>query len=187
MNIWKSWIALACALTVVNAAQAEDLPSALIYISPHEFSHEVRVGVPPYYSRWVLNGPALEAAAREALAPHFSGLALCDGVSGADVLLWVKPQLTYNAGVKRYYAKVKAQLHLGNGKQVAVYKAMGERDGEIGSVYADRSVQQAYGSAMQDIVRQYLADAATQQAIAQARAENVTKAPCALIGAVPNP
>jgi hypothetical protein len=182
-------IYLAMLLGMVSGGQAmaEDQADALIYISPHEFSHEVRLGVPPYFSRWILNGPMVEAAAHDALAPHFSNVALCDGTSGADVLVWVKPQLTYNPGIRRYYAKIKAQFHLGSGKQIAVYKATGEQDGAIGSVYADQTVQQAYALAMKDIVSQYLADPAAQQAVAAAKSQHQTKAPCALIGAIPNP
>jgi hypothetical protein len=186
----KYWMVCATALLGLlssGLAVAENKPEALIYISPHEYSHEVRLGVPPYFSKWMLKGPAVEAAAREALAPHFSSVALCDGVSGADVLVWVKPNVTYNPGIKRYYAQIKAQFHLGSGKQFGVYKATGEVEGAIGSVYADQAVKQAFTLAMQDIVRQYLADSAAQQALATALGQSQTKVPCALIGAIPKP
>lgn len=187
MKRWIAGFAALLALSGQGSAQAEGLPDALIYISPHEYTHEVRLGVPPYFSGWVMKGPVVEAAAREALGPLFSRVDLCDGSSGADVVVWVKPQLNYNPLVKRYYAKVKAQFHLGNGKQVGVYKAMGEQEGAIASVYADQQVRQAYDEAMRDIVRQFNADTAAQQAIADAHAANQTKSPCALIGAIPNP
>ncbi len=187
MKRWMTSLSVLLALAGQGSAHAEGLPEALIYISPHEYTHEVRLGVPPYFSGWVMKGPAVEAAARDALGPLFSKVDLCDGTSGADVLVWVKPQLTYNPGVKRYYAKVKAQFHLGSGKQVGVYKAMGEREGAIGSAYANQQVQQAFDEAMRDVVRQFTADTSAQQAIADARAANQPKAPCALIGAIPNP
>lgn len=187
MKTWMICIAALLGFSAAGLAIAEDKPDALIYISPHEFSHEVRLGVPPYFSKWILKGPAVEAAAREALAPLFSSVELCDGVSGADALVWVKPNVSYNPGIKRYYAQIKAQFHLGNGKQFAVYKATGEWDGTIGSVYADQSVQQAFNVAMREIVQKYLADTAAQQALATAKAQNQAKVPCALIGAIPKP
>lgn len=187
MKFRMIFVAAVLGIPAAGLALADDRPDALIYISPHEFSYEVRLGAPPYFSRWILKGPAVEAAAREALAPHFSAVALCDGVSGADALVWVKPNVTYNPGIKRYYAQIKAQFHLGSGRQYAVYKATGEVDGAIGSVYADQSVQQAFNLAMRDIMQQYLADAAAQQTLAAARAQHQTKVPCALIGAIPNP
>ena len=187
MKHWTVCVAALLGLLAADLSMAEDQPEALIYISPQEYSHEVRLGVPPYFSRWMLKGPAVEAAARETLAPHFSSVALCDGVSGADVLVWVKPNITYNPGIKRYYAQIKAQFHLGSGKQFGAYKATGEVEGAIGSAYADQAVKQAFSLAMQDIVRQYLADTAAQQTLTAALAQHQTKVPCALIGAIPNP
>ena len=187
MKFWHVCIAVLLAIGTARLGMAADKADALIYISPNEFSHEIRLGVPPYFSKWILNGPAVEAAAREALAPHFASVALCDGVSGADVLVWVKPNLSYNPGIKRYYAKLKVQFHLGSGKQFAVYKATGDQDGAIGSAYAEQQVQQAFNTAMVDIVQQYLADAAAQQLLGDAISKNQIKVPCALIGAIPNP
>lgn len=174
-------------VVVASLAQAQDKPEALIYISPHEFQHEVRLGVPPYFSRWFLKGPTVVAASKHALGPQFSSLELCDGTSGADVLVWVKPSVTYNPTIRVYYAQVKVQFHLGNGKQLAVYKATGEQPGAIASVYAEQQVQQAFTVALQDIARQYEADTHAQQVLADAIGQQQTKVPCAMIGAIPNP
>jgi hypothetical protein len=187
MKRWIAVFAMGTAMLASSHVYADPQMEALIYISPQDFSHEVRLGTPPYFSRWVLKGPAVQAAAQEALSSYFSPVALCDGVSGADVLVWVKPNLSYNPGIRRYYAKLKVQFHSGNGKQVAVYKAMGEQDGAIGSVYADDDVRKAFDAGMRQIMQQFQADANAQQALAAAKAANPTKAPCALIGAIPNP
>jgi len=187
MKHWHIFVAAMLAMGLAGQGMAADKPDALIYINPNEFSHEIRLGVPPYFSQWILKGPVVEAAAREALAPHFASVALCDGVSGADVLVWVKPNVTYNPSIRRYYARLNVQFHLGSGKQFGVYKATGEQDGAIGSIYAEQQVQQAFNAAMADVVRQYLADVSAQQVLTNAMLQNQTKVPCALIGAIPNP
>lgn len=174
-------------LLVAMNAGADDLPTLLVYQNPQEYSHEVRVGMMPYFSRWVLKGPAVDAAALAAFAPHFSEVGRCDGASGADVLVWLRPRIHYNPVASRYYAQVTAQFHLGNGKYLTTLKTTGEQPGPVQTVYADELVRKAFDTAMQDIARQYAADAAIQQAIADARAQDITRAPCAIIGAIPNP
>jgi len=183
----KSWM-LSVVLTMASlSAAADDKPSLLIYQSPQEYTHEVRMGMMPYFSRWVLKGPAADAAALAALAPHFSEIGRCDGGSGADVLMWLRPRISYNPVSATYYAQVSAQVHLGSGQYLKTLKANAEQPGPIQSVYADALVRKAFDGAMQQIASQFAADAALQADIAQARAKDMTKAPCAIIGVVPNP
>lgn len=171
----------------VSSAMAEDKPTLLIYQSPQEYTHEVRIGMMPYYARWVLKGPSVNAAALAAFGPHFAEVGRCDGASGADVLVWLRPSINYNPVSHSYYAKVTGQFHLGNGKYLGTLKATAEQPGSIQTVYADQLVRKAFDTAMQDIARQYVADSALQQSVAEARAGDMTKAPCAIIGAIPNP
>ncbi len=178
---------LAAMLLATTGALADEPPTLLIYQSPQEYTHEVRIGMMPYFSSWVLKGPSADAAAAAAFAPHFSEVGRCDGASGADVLVWLRPRISYNPVASTYYAQVTAQFHLGSGKYLATLKTTGEQSGSIQTLYADDLVRKAFDTAMQDIARQYAADAGMQQAIADARAQDMTKAPCAIIGVVPNP
>ncbi|OIQ82011.1 hypothetical protein GALL_362170 [mine drainage metagenome] len=186
MKFRMTCAAMLLVLLAAGPAVAEDKPDLLIYINPNDFSREVQLGVMPFSIKWIRKGPAIEAAAREALAPYFSSVALCDGTSGADVLVGIKADLTYNPGIQFYYAKIQARFHLGNGKVFGAYKATGEVNGFIGSAFAERQVQEAFSLAMRGIVQQYAADAAAQQTLA-AMPRDQTKVPCALIGAIPNP
>lgn len=183
----KRWFVFAILSLTINAATAGEKPSLLIYQSPQEYTHEVRIGMMPYFSRWVLKGPAADAAALAAFAPHFSDVSRCDGASGADVLVWLRPSINYNPVSSTYYAKVTAQFHLGSGKYLATLKTTGEQPGSVQTLYADELVRKAFDVAMQNIASQYAADAVMQAAIADARAKDLTKAPCAIIGVIPNP
>lgn len=167
-------------------AQDGTEPSVLLYINPHEYSHEVHVGYRPYFSAWIRRGPMLEKAATEALKPNFSKLDLCEGSNTADVIVWLKPSLTYNP-IGRYYARVRANFYLGDGKHLGDLKATGKYDGTMGSSFVEEEVQQAYGNAMQDIARQYAADGKLREAIRSGLAKDITKMPCAMVSMIPKP
>jgi len=189
MNLRKLLLGLALLAGSVSGAMAGDgsEPSLLIYISPHEYNHEVRIGAHPYYTAWVLRGPLVEKAARTALQPLFREVDSCDGSNSADVIVWLKPQLSYNPALGRYYVQIKAQFHLGNANHLATLKATGQYDGFLGSVYVDSQVQQAYADAMQDIVRQYAADANLHEAIRSGLAKGITRSPCGMVPLIHNP
>jgi hypothetical protein len=168
-------------------ADGDRSPSLLIYISPAEYSYETRIGVLPYYSFWVLKGPILERAAMNAIKPHFDRVELCQGSNTAEAIIWLTPQLTYNPTIGRYYAQVRAQFYLGNAKRLTTLNATGHYDGFIGSSYAANQIQQAFEAAMQEIMRQYAADAGLQEAIRSVASSGLPGAPCALVGMIPNP
>lgn len=171
---------LACA----GAANAEESkPGLVMYISPNEYSHEVRLGFVPYYVVWARKGPALERAARNALQPHFGEIGLCEGSNGGDVIVWLQPQINYNPMVATYYAKVTARFFRADGKPIATLKATGEQTGAIGSRLVEYYVQGAFDKAMQDIATQYAADSALQQAIDR----SLPRTPCAMVALIPNP
>jgi len=167
-------------------AQDRTEPSVLIYINPNEYSHEVHVGYRPYFSAWISRGPMLEKAATDALKPHFSEAGLCEGNNTADVIVWLKPSLTYNP-IGRYYARVRAKFYLGDGKHLGDLKATGKHDGAMGSSFVEEEVRQAYDNAMQDIARQYAADGKLHEAIRSSLAKDITKMPCAMVSMIPKP
>jgi hypothetical protein len=167
-----------------GAVQAQETkPSLLLYISPSEYSHEVRLGFVPYYIVWARKGPALEQATRAALQPYFSEIGMCEGSNGADVVVWLQPYLNYSPPAATYYAEVKARFFRADGKPIGTLTAIGSQPGAFGSKLVEAQVQQAFDKAMQDIAAQFSANTAMQQAIDP----SLTRTPCAMVALVPNP
>lgn len=176
--------ALLLGLTLSGAAAAEEAkPNLLLYISPNEYAHEVRLGFIPYYIVWARRGPALEQAARQALQPQFGDIGMCEGSNGGDVIAWLQPELSYNPMVATYYAKVTARFFRADGKPIGTLTSTGTSHSAIGSRLIDAYVREAFGRAMQDIATQYAADGRMQQAVDH----NLARTPCALVALVPNP
>lgn len=171
--LWSSW----------SAHAQEAKPSLVMYISPNEYSHEVRLGLLPYYIVWARKGPALERAARTALQSDFGDVTMCEGSNGGDVIVWLQPQLNYSPPVSTYHAKVTAHFFRADGKPIGTLKATGTQQGAIGSRLVDTYVQQAFDHAMRDIAAQFTRNSALQQAIDTA----LPKTPCAMVALVPNP
>jgi hypothetical protein len=181
----KRWLSvLLAALAFTGLARAgEGKPDLLLYINPDEYTHEVRLGIVPIYIIWARNGPALEAAARAALEPHFGSVGMCEGSDGADVVVWLRPQLTYSPNFEKFYAKVTARFFRADGKPIGKLQATGEALGLRGlRTTVDAQVQQAYHHAMQQIAAQYASDTQLQQAIDP----DLTRAPCAMVALNPH-
>lgn len=180
----RNWI-LACALSLIgmNVVQAADgaQPSVAVYISQEKYDHPMRIGLLPYYSHWVSQGVVAEKAAMPVLRKHFANVEACDTGRTADVIVWVKPRLIYNPGVGKYYAMLKVQFHLGDGRPLATYKAVGEMDGNIGSAYVDETIDKAFNRGMADIETKFVNDAALQQAISAGLTKDFTRSPCGLV------
>lgn len=169
-------------LLVCAAARAEEAkPNLVIYIAPHEYSHEVRLGIIPVYIIWARNGPALERAARSALKPHFNEIELCQGSNAGDVVVWLKPELRFSGLYATYSADVTAQFYRADGKPIGTLQATGYQQSTIGTLMIQEHVQMAYDKAMQEIARKYAADHALQQAIDP----TVARSPCAMAPLIP--
>ncbi|MCX7627795.1 MAG: hypothetical protein N2Z69_05200 [Methylophilaceae bacterium] len=181
----RRWLTvLLMTLGFVGGVQADAFkPDLLMYIHPDEYAHEVRLGIVPIYIIWARNGPALEAAARAALQPHFNSVGMCEGGNGADVVVWLRPQLTYNPNLETFYAKVSARFFRADGKPIGRLKATGTAHGFRGSRTIDAQVQQAYDDAMRQIAAQFAVDAALRQAIEP----GIARTPCAMVALIPNP
>ena len=165
--------------TPLRAEEAK--PNLVMYIAPHEYSHEVRLGIIAVYIIWARNGPALERAARTALKPHFSQIDLCQGSNAGDVVVWLKPELRFSGLYASYSASVTAQFYRADGKPIGTLEATGIQQSSIGTLMIQEHVQMAYDKAMQEIARKYAADSALQQAIDP----SVAKSPCAMVPLIP--
>ena len=162
-------------------------PSMLIYMSPERYNHPTVVGVAPMYTRWVYQAEAAENAAFKAMSAKFKDVGVCDGGKSADVVAWVKPRLVYNPAVGTYFAILKLELHLGDGRTLATYKATGQHNGSITSIYMDDEVNRAYDDAMRQIMAQMQADTALQNNIQSAITTNFTRSPCGMVSVLSAP
>jgi hypothetical protein len=174
-------------LADIGSAYAEQEPSMLIYMSPDKYNHPVLVGVAPLYTHWVYQAEIAENAAFNALSARYTDIGICDGTRSADIVAWVKPKLVYNPAVQTYYAKLKLELHLGDGSPIGTYKAVGHEDGSITSVYTDDEVARAYDDAMRQIMDKMQADSALQNRIHNALAANFKRNPCGMNSVLTNP
>lgn len=180
----RTWMALV-GMLLAGTVSAVEPPSLLLYINPQEYGHEVNIGMKPYFSKWVARGPAVEAAARNALAPHFRNVEVCEGNKAADVIAAISPQLNYNPVSERYYAKVKVRFYTGDGKALDSLHATGYHVAPINSVFIDNDVRLAFEDAMQNIAGQYVADGTMQVNLHQAMQSDFTRMPCEMVGMIP--
>lgn len=183
---------LALSLMAMSMAWAQDQPSQnepslIVYMSPDRYNHPVLVGVAPLYTRWVYQGEIAESAATKALATRFADVGSCEAGKSADVIAWVKPRLVYNPAVGTYYAKVKLELHLGDGRPLATYKAEGRHDGSVTSLFMVDEVGKAFDDAMRQIMVKLQADAALQNNIQSAKAAGFTHSPCGMVAVLSSP
>jgi hypothetical protein len=106
---------------------------------------------------------------------------MCEGSNGGDLVVWLKPRLSFNPSVQTYYAKVAASFYRADGKFIGKLEATGTQEGLIGSQLTESQVQQVFTKAMQDITRQYAAESTLHQAIEH----NIQKSPCAMVALLP--
>jgi len=181
----KTWMTL-IGLLLAGTATATEPPSLLLYMNPHEYGHEVNIGMKPYFSKWVARGAAVETAARKVLSSHFRDVDVCEGNKAADVIATISPHLNYNPAPGRYYARVKVRFYLGNGQLLGTLNATGHHDAPINSAFTDADVRLAFEQAMQDIAAQYVADATIQDNLQKNMQSEFTRMPCEMVGMIPD-
>lgn len=175
--------AILLCLAAVHGANAEERKANLLmYISSSEYTHEVRLGLIPFYIVWTRTGPALEQAARNAFQGVFESVSMCEGNNGGDVIVWLQPQLTYSPPLGAFYAQVTARFFRADGKSIGVLQAAGINSAPIGAGLVEARVQVAFDRAMQSVAAQYAADAGLQAGIDHF----LHQAPCAMVALVPN-
>lgn len=180
----KFWLALMM-LCLAGAARAEDRPSLLLYIS-QDYSQDVQIGLYPYWAVWVDRVDSAKSSIRKGLAPYFKSIDECEGTNVGDLIARVKPQLAFNPGVGIYYAQIRIEFNLGDGRHLRTFKAVGQHFGSMGSAFVQDDVNKAFDAAMQNIVEQYVADTKLQESIRADMASDFNRAPCAMVGLVPS-
>lgn len=172
-------------LCLAGAARAEDKPSLLLYFG-QQTTQDVQVGYPPYYSVWVDRIDAAKSAAHKHLAAYFNTIDECKGVDVGDVIVKVKPQLSYNPGLGIFFAQVRMEFSLGDGRHIGTLKATGQEFSYIDSKYVQEVVRKAYDVAMQNIAQQYASDTQLQESIRAGMATDFKRTPCGMVGLVPS-
>lgn len=179
-----SILTLALSMSVSSLGHAmPDKGKALIYISPDEYEHPIKLWH-FYYDYWFSQGKALEPVALETLKPGFTETGMCESNKAADVLIWLKPRMFYNPHMTRFYGNVVAHVYSGSGKHLATYQSKVERNGYLDILPATQ-VSTVYRMAMQDLLAQMRQDGELQKLVAEGLPQSETAMPCSMVTITP--
>ena len=170
--------ALLASSSIVQANTAEP-PKMLVYISPQEYSHSVKLWH-FYYDYWYSQGPAVEPVATKVLGAEFGEVGMCEGNRVGNTLVWIKPAMFYNPHMRIFYGKITAHVFSGSGKPLGTYVGESKKEGFL-DVYPARQVEAAYKLAMQDLAGKMKADQAVQTAVNDGVPASETRTPCAMV------
>ena len=190
MSLYRNLISVMCflALSLASAtANADDAPNAklhadtLLYISPNDYNHSIRL-LHPYYDYWFSQGPLLEPVALKALQKDTPDIGLCKANETANTIIRLKPSLFYNPQMRVFHSKLVASVYAGGGQLLGTYVGEAQQLGSTGVDNATQTyIQRAYQRAMQDLLSKFsLAKLAEHPAVDQ-------KLPCAMIGGQEEP
>jgi hypothetical protein len=170
---------LAMGAMLVSASQAahslESKSDTLIYISPLEYSHSVRL-LSPYYDYWFEQGPIVEPIVLKALSKQDNSVGMCKNNETADTIVRIKPQLFYNPQMKVYHGKMEATVFSGSGDVLGTYIGEAQQLGYTSFDNATRfHIEKVYNKAMNNLV-------AKLDLTHPANTAGGQKLPCGIIG-----
>jgi hypothetical protein len=96
------------------------------------------------------------------------------------MVIWIKPDMSYNPNVTLYYGEIKASIYSGSGMALATYKGNVARTGST-DIDPAGQITSIYQEAMQKVVQQMQADPGLQALIAHGLPENQTRMACNMI------
>ncbi|HSH72408.1 MAG TPA: hypothetical protein VK974_05055 [Methylophilaceae bacterium] len=170
------------------AHAAEDAPSAnmLVYIHPQEYNNSIKLW--QYYKDyWYMQGPLVEAEAKQTLGAEFGDIGMCDeNQTAGKALVWLRPRMFYNPQVQTYYGSITAVAYNANGKPIATYKGEAEKMGYL-DVYPEKQIMTVYKQAMQAVASKMKADANLQAVLSDTKVSNEAKTPCSMVTLLPAP
>lgn len=172
-------------------AGMNDAKRALIYISPSDYNHSVRL-LHPYYNYWFKQGPIVEPIALAAFQANDKNIAMCIANETAHEIIRIKPSVFYNPLLRVFYTSVLATVFSGSGEQLAVYKGEGQQNGFMAVNNATvMHLTKAYKTAMDDLVKDMTtgktADKKSVKTNTQVVAAEAKTLPCGLIGQQADP
>lgn len=176
----KILLAAFFALTGLGQTQAGEA-RALVYIHPDKLERPTQLGLIPFYIHYAWPGKLAKKAALSTLEATYPGVAQCDGVSTADLLVWVTPRIKYNPMADKVYTEIEASFHLGDGRLLWQGNAWGEQRVMLRSQYMDDALQQAFNQAMRQVAAGFSNDAAAQQRLSEWLSKDGTPIQCGLV------
>lgn len=180
MTMQKMSVKYLClGLLMVSTNQAanalESKSGTLLYISPLEYSHSVRL-LSPYYDFWFEQGPIVEPIALKALRKQDDSVGMCKNNETAETIVRIKPQLFYNPQKKVYHGKMEATVFSGSGDVLGTYigeaQQLGYTSFDNGTRY---NIEKVYNKAINNLVAKLDLKQAGDKSGAQ-------KLPCGIIG-----
>ena len=184
----KKLVLLLLSLMVPFASHADEKAVArmMIYIQPQEYSNPIKLW--EYYGDyWLLQGPFVEAAAKQVLGAEFGDVGMCSkDLSPSQTMVWLRPRLYYNPQLQVFYGSIKAVSYTADGKPIATYVGESEKQGFL-DVLPDRTIKMVYQMAMQDLSSKMKADSSFMHALDVPLSEKDVRTPCELISTLPNP
>jgi hypothetical protein len=189
MRTQKLAIALTAAVALlanIGVVQAKEVSSAdmLVYISPDEYTHSNRLSHYNFREYWYEQGPVVEPYVAEILGTELGKVGLCEAGETGNTLVWLKPDMTYNATLRTFNGKVTAQVYSGSGKALGTYVGESRRNSNLDIVPAYQ-VNEAYKAAMHNLADKMKADEALQTAMKTAVANDEKSTPCAMLPLLP--
>ena len=152
-------------------------PSGLLYISPNDYSHSVRL-LHPYFDYWFEQGPLVEPIAFEALKEKLPDISMCKANETADTIIRIKPSLFYNPQMRVYHGRLIATVFSGGGNVLGTYVGEAQQQGFLSVNHATQlHIKKVYALAMQNL----LIKLEIKPVADSIKAEN--KLPCGLVGA----
>lgn len=186
MNKMRCIALAALVLISANVHATESKSSTLLFISPSDYKHSVRL-LHPYYDYWFEQGPLLEPIALSALNAGQSEANLCQANETADKVIRVTPSLFYNPQLRMYHSRITATVYSGSGNVLGSYVGEGKQQGYTAVNHAiTMHLNKAYSAAMQDLMTKIEAGKVLEDKTA-ANLSTQAKLPCGLIGAQAEP
>lgn len=183
MNIKQLGFALILAASSLGAQAAP--ANVLIYISPLEYSHSVKLWH-FYYDHWFEQGPVVEPLAISMLSEEYGEAAMCDRGSAGRSLVWIKPRMYYNPHMMTYYGEIKANSYTSSGEPIASYIGEAKKVGFL-DVYPQLQIEQVYKMAMENLISQMRADQNLKSVAAEGAVNLDAASACAAMANLPSP
>jgi hypothetical protein len=174
---WMSMIALL--LGFCNILHAAPVGGALVYISPQDYTLLTSVGVDSNQYSFT-QGQVVQPIAIAALSPLFADTLMCDAGNESDVVIWIKPSMSYDPIVTLFYGQIVAKVYSGGGRPVGTYSASVEHSGFV-DIFPDKQIASTYQAAMRKIVTQMQADPLLQELIQNGLPRSETMVACNMI------
>lgn len=158
------WISMAVLLLgFCNILHAAPVGGALVYISPQDYTLLTSVGTDSNQYTFT-QAQVVQPIAIAALSPLFADTLMCDAGNESDVVIWIKPSMSFDPVATLFYGQIVAKAYSGSGRPIGTYKGNVEHSGFV-DIYPDKQIASTYQAAMQKIVQQLQADSAIQALI----------------------